>query len=159
MIAEDAEDAKVTEGKAMKSEWSRAIIGCAMRVHTALGPGLLERAYEECLAMELELSGYGIERQVRTPLYYRGQQLNLTYRIDIVVEQSLVVEVKAVSAITDLHKAQLLSYLRMSGYPLGLLLNFHVTHLRDGITRIANGWNEQNEQRVTPVQDPSLPPP
>lgn len=95
----------------MKNDFSRGVIGCAMRVHTALGLGLLERAYEECLAIELELSGYGVERQVRTPLYYRGQQLNITYRIDIVVEQSLVVEVKAVSAITDLHKAQLLSYL------------------------------------------------
>ena len=140
----------------MKPDLSGAVIGCAMRVHTALGPGLLERAYEECLVIELELNGYGVERQVRTPLYYRGTQLSLTYRIDLLVEQSLVVEVKAVAAVTDLHKAQLLSYLRMSGHPLGLLLNFHVVHLRDGITRIVNGWNEQ---RATPAQETSPPPP
>lgn len=142
----------------MKSELSGAIIGCAMRVHTALGPGLLERVYEDCLAIELEVSSYSVERQVGVPLHYRGTLLNRVYRIDLLVEQSIVVEVKAVSAIADLHKAQLLSYLRMSGYPLGLLLNFHVVHLRDGITRIINGWNE-NEPRATGRQESSLPPP
>ena len=142
----------------MKSELSGAIIGCAMRVHTALGPGLLERVYEECLAVELEVNGYQVERQVGVPLHYRGTRLSRVYRIDLVVEQTIVVEVKAVSAVTDLHKAQLLSYLRMSGHPLGLLLNFHVVHLRDGITRIINGWNE-NAPRATAQRDPSRPPP
>ena len=115
---------------------SHQVIGCAMKVHTALGPGLLESAYEECLAYEFGKSGLRFERQKPMPLVYEEVRLECGYRIDLLVESQLVVEVKAVSALMDIHTAQVLTYLKLSGCKLGLLINFHVAHLRDGIKRL-----------------------
>ena len=115
---------------------SHQVIGCAMKVHTALGPGLLESAYEECLACEFGKSGLRFERQKPMPLVYEEVKLECGYRIDLLVESQLVVEVKAVSALMEIHTAQVLTYLKLSGCKLGLLINFHVAHLRDGIKRL-----------------------
>ncbi len=106
-----------------------------MEVHKALGPGLLESAYEDCLCRELELQGIAFEKQVPLPVTYKGMTLACGYRMDLVVEGELVVELKAVDALLPIHEAQLLTYLRLSGLKRGLLLNFHVSLLRDGIRR------------------------
>jgi len=115
-----------------------AIIGAAMRVHSQLGPGLLESAYEVCLRHELEKRELRARSQVLLPVKYDGLDLDAGYRIDLLVEDAVVVELKTVQAILPVHKAQLLSYLKLSGCKLGYLLNFYVTHMRDGITRMAN---------------------
>jgi GxxExxY protein len=106
-----------------------------MEVHSRLGPGLLEGVYEESLCHELALSGLAFRRQVESPIRYRDVILATPLRIDLVVEQSLIVEVKAVEAIGSVHEAQLLTYLRLSEIRVGLLINFNVRHLRDGIRR------------------------
>jgi GxxExxY protein len=111
------------------------IINAAMAVHTALGPGLLESAYQACLAHELRKRGVHIETEVPVPVIYDGIKLECGYRIDIVVEDSVVLELKAIEAIAPIHEAQLISYIKLSGKRLGLLINFHVLHLRDGIMR------------------------
>ena len=118
------------------NDLSHQVIGCAMKVHTALGPGLLESAYEECLACEFGKSGLRFERQKPMPLVYEEVKLECGYRIDLLVESQLVVEVKAVSVLMEIHTAQVLTYLKLSGCKLGLLINFHVAHLRDGIKRL-----------------------
>lgn len=110
-----------------------------MRVHSALGPGLLESAYEPCLCYELQSRGLAIQTQVALPVVYRNIRLNAAYRIDLLVEERIIVELKAVEKLLPLHEAQLLSYLKLSGHRLGLLLNFHTAHLRDGIRRLING--------------------
>jgi GxxExxY protein len=117
---------------------SRQIIGCAIRVHTELGPGLLESAYQACLAYELREAGLRVECEVPLPLVYRAMRLDLGYRLDLLVENCVVVELKAIEAIAPVHKAQLLSHLRLSGKKLGLLINFHVARLKDGIYRVVN---------------------
>jgi GxxExxY protein len=117
-------------------ELSRQIINCAMAVHSELGPGLLESAYESCLCSEFSRRRIPFERQVPVPLEYRGLRLDCGYRLDIVVAELAVVEVKSCEALSPLHRAQLLTYLRLSGKRLGLLVNFNVPHLRDGIDRI-----------------------
>ncbi len=114
------------------------IIGAAMRVHTALGPGLLESAYEACLAYELTKAGFSVERQKKLPITYGELRLEEGYRIDLLVGGVVVVELKAVARLDDVHEAQLLSYLRLSGCEVGLLINFHVRHLREGIRRVIN---------------------
>jgi GxxExxY protein len=114
------------------------IIGAGMCVHTALGPGLLESASEACLAYELAKAGYFLERQKRLPITYGELRLEEGYRIDLLVEKVVIVELKAVTMIEDIHEAQLLSYLRLSGCEIGLLINFHVKHLRDGLRRVIN---------------------
>lgn len=114
------------------------IIRAAMRVHSALGPGLLESAYQVCLGHELRLCGLGVAAQVDFPVEYRGMKVDVAYRADFVVEQLVIVELKAITKTLPVHEAQLLSYLRMSGLRVGLLINFHAVHLRDGITRLAN---------------------
>jgi GxxExxY protein len=114
------------------------IIGAGMRVHTALGPGLLESAYEACLAYELTKAGFFLERQKRLPIVYGELRLEEGYRIDLLVEKAVIVELKAVTRIEDIHEAQLLSYIRLSGCEVGLLINFHVKHLRDGLRRVIN---------------------
>jgi GxxExxY protein len=111
-------------------------------VHTALGPGLLESAYEACLAFELAQSGLRMEQQKPLPLVYREVRLDCGYRIDILVERAIIVEIKAVDSLLAIHEAQLLSYLQLSGRKLGLLINFNVLALRDGICRIVNGFPE-----------------
>jgi GxxExxY protein len=114
------------------------IIGAGMRVHTALGPGLLESAYEACLAYELTKAGYSVERQKRLPIVYGELRLEEGYRIDLLVGKAVIVELKAVTRLEDVHEAQLLSYLRLSCCEVGLLINFHVKHLRDGLRRVIN---------------------
>ena len=114
---------------------TEAIIGAAIEVHRLLGPGLLESAYEECLCHELSLRGLSFERQVPLPVIYKGVKLDCGYRLDIVVADQVVVELKTVDALLPVHEAQLLTYLKLSGKRIGLLLNFHVEVLRNGIKR------------------------
>ncbi len=103
-----------------------------------MGPGLLESAYEECLCFELSQNGLNFERQVSLPVIYKGVKLDCGYRMDVVVEDLVIIEIKTVKNIIDVHKAQLLSYLKLDNKPLGLLLNFHVSMLKNGIKRIRN---------------------
>ena len=116
-----------------------AIITAAMKVHSQLGPGLLESAYEACLTHELRKQGLVVAQQVGLPVIYDGERIDLGYRMDLIVDGSVVVEVKCVEAINPVHQAQLLSYIRLSGRHIGLLINFHVAHLRDGIRRMVDG--------------------
>jgi GxxExxY protein len=117
---------------------SGRVIDTAMRVHTALGPGLRESAYEACLAHELRKRGLRVDTQVPLPVLYDGHRIEAGYRLDLVVEEIIVVELKAVPKMHPVFEAQLLSYLKLSNYPIGLLINFHVPHLKDGIKRFAN---------------------
>jgi GxxExxY protein len=121
-------------------ELSFQIIGAAMVVHTELGPGLSEKAYDACLGDQLTACGLPFERQVRFPAIWRGRPLQSTFRVDYVVKKVVIVEVKAVQSIHPVHVAQLRSYLKMSGLTLGLIINFSVVHLRDGIKRVVNGY-------------------
>lgn len=114
------------------------IIAAAMKVHTLLGPGLLESAYEACLAYELRQRGLKVDVQLALPIEYEGVLLEAGYRIDLLVEDAVIVELKAVSALLPIHEAQLLSYLKLSKKKIGLLINFHVLRLKDGIKRMAN---------------------
>jgi GxxExxY protein len=116
-----------------------AIIGAAIKVHSAVGPGLLESAYETCLLYELEKQGFPVRRQVPIPIRYEDLTIDNGYRADLLVGERVVVELKAVEAILPIHKAQLLSYLKLGRFKLGFLLNFHVAHLRDAIIRMVNG--------------------
>lgn len=111
----------------------------AMHVHSVLGPGLLESAYQACLAHELRKRGFEVATQVGLPVIFDGEKIELGYRMDLVVENVVIVEVKCVDAIHPVHQAQLLSYIRLSGIGVGLLINFYVTHLRDGIKRMVDG--------------------
>lgn len=126
------------------AEWTKLngvsgeTIRSAMRVHSALGPGLLESVYQACLACELEEAGLRVRTQVALPIIYKTLRLEAAYRIDLLVEECLVVEVKTAIKIHPVHEAQLLTHLRLSGHRLGLLLNFFVPHMRDGIKRIIN---------------------
>jgi GxxExxY protein len=116
-----------------------ALIGAAIKVHSALGPGLLESAYEACLVYELEKLRFRVRRQVPIPIRYEELSIDNGYRIDLLVEDSVVVELKAIEHILPVHRGQLLSYLRLGGFKLGYLLNFNVPLMRDGITRLVNG--------------------
>jgi len=118
---------------------SHAIISAAMKVHTELGPGLLGSTYTACLQFELAQVGFRSAAQVGLPVIYRGVKLELGYRIDLLVEDLVVLEIKSVEAIAPIHQAQILSYLKLSGKSLGLLINFNVVHLKDGIKRFVNG--------------------
>jgi GxxExxY protein len=119
------------------------IIAAAMRVHTALGPGLLESAYRACLMHELRKQGIWVASEVGLPVVYQGEKIDLGYRIDLIVADSVIVEIKCVEAINPVHKSQLLSYMRLSGRQVGLLINFHVEHLKDGIKRMVDGYSWQ----------------
>jgi GxxExxY protein len=119
---------------------SRPVIDAAMKVHTVLGPGLLEGAYEGCLAHELRKRGHLVVQQLALPVVYDGIRIDLGYRIDLLINGALVVEVKAVSRLTPIHSAQLLSYLKLGGYKVGLVINFNVPRLKDGICRLVNGF-------------------
>ena len=121
---------------------SSTIIGAAIEVHKTLGPGLLESAYEECLCHELSLRGVSFERQKPLPVEYKGTKLDCGYRLDIIVENTIILELKSCGKIEQIHKAQLLTYLKLSGLHLGLLLNFNVPVMRDGIIRIVNELKE-----------------
>ena len=120
-------------------EISHAVITAAMRVHSELGPGLLESAYTACLQHELKKAGLNSDAQVGLPVVYDGVKLDLGYRIDLLVEDLVIVELKSVDAIAPVHQAQIISYLKLSGRSLGLLINFNVAHLKDGIKRFVNG--------------------
>ena len=120
------------------NEISGEIVDSAMKVHTALGPGLLESAYEACLKHELLKRGHNVASQVLLPLIYDGVPIDAGYRIDMLVEDAVVIELKAVEKIVPIHEAQLLTYLKLSGKKLGLLLNFNVLHMKDGIKRLVN---------------------
>lgn len=118
---------------------SHLIIKAALKVHSALGPGLLESAYEACLVHELRKAELRVQSQVSLPVVYDGVTLDVGYRIDLVVEDLVLVEIKAIEEIAPVHQAQLLSYLKLSGKSLGLIINFHVSHLKEGIKRLVNG--------------------
>jgi GxxExxY protein len=120
-----------------------AVVTAAMKVHSVLGPGLLESAYQACLAHELRNRGLQVLSQVGLPVVYEGEKIELGYRMDLVVENRVIAEVKCVEAIHPVHEAQLLSYMRLSGIPVGLLINFYVPHLRDGIKRMVDGRDWQ----------------
>ena len=114
------------------------LIACAIEVHRHLGPGLLESAYEECYCYELRLQGVSIERQKQLPLVYKEIKLDCGYRMDVVADMKAVIEIKCVEKILPIHEAQLLTYLKLSGMQVGLIINFHAPTLKDGIKRLVN---------------------
>lgn len=118
---------------------SGLVVDSAIVVHGTLGPGLLESTYQACLAYELRKRGVSVSEQVGLPVVYDAQRLEIGYRIDLLVQETVVVEIKAIDAIAPIHRAQLLSYLKLSGRPLGLLLNFNVVLMKQGIVRMRNG--------------------
>jgi GxxExxY protein len=122
-----------------ENEVGDALLGAVMKVHSVLGPGLLESAYETCLVHELGQRGLDVKRQVALPLIYDGIKLDAGYRLDLLINDRIIVELKSVDKFLPIHTAQLLSYLKLSGLKLGYLLNFNVVHMREGIKRIANG--------------------
>ena len=124
------------------NQLSSKIIGAAIEVHRTLGPGLLESAYEECICYELELRRIKFERQKALPIIYKGKRLDCGYRLDIVIDNKIITELKSIEKIEPIHKAQLLSYLKLSGQKLGLLLNFNVSVMKDGIVRLVNQLEE-----------------
>jgi GxxExxY protein len=130
-------------GAIMAINMSREVIGAALTIHRKLGPGLLESAYEACLAYELEKSGFRVERQKPVPLIYEAVKLDCGFRADLVVEGKLVLELKCKEALHPVDEAQLLSYLRLLNIPIGLLINFHVALLKDGIKRMVNNYGEE----------------
>jgi GxxExxY protein len=119
-----------------ENEVSKIIIGCAIEVHKQLGPGLLESAYQECLYFELTQAGLNVQKEKPMPIVYKEVKLDHGYRIDLLVENRVVVEIKTVEQLNDVHTAQVLTYLKLGNYKLGLLLNFHVALLKDGIKRL-----------------------
>ena len=127
------------------NEISQATIGAAIEVHRTLGPGLLESADEQCLSHEFSLRQIPFERQQPLPVDYKGIRLDCGYRLDFLVAGLLVVEVKAIEALLPIHQAQLLSYLKLGGWKLGLLINFHTPLLREGIKRVVLGLEEQSK--------------
>lgn len=122
-----------------ENEISRIVFDCGLKVHRALGPGLLESAYEECLFYELLKTGVAVDKQKGLPLIYEEIKLDIGYRTDLIIESKLIVEVKAVEALHDIHLAQVLTYLKLSGCKLGLLINFNSVLFKDGIKRVING--------------------
>jgi GxxExxY protein len=137
------EDEKLTE----------KILKCAFTVHSALGPGLLESAYEECFYYELISNGFKVEKQKPQPLIYKEVKMECGYRIDLLVENRIVIEIKAVEALNDVHLAQVITYLKLLNQPFGLLINFNVKSLKDGIKRVYN----IHKTPITPVLTPSTP--
>ncbi len=122
-----------------ENEIGKRLIGCAIKVHRALGPGLLESAYEACLAHELGNTGLRFRRQFGLPVEYDGLKIDAGYRLDFLVEDKVVAELKSIERLSDIHLAQLLTYLRLGGFRLGYIFNFNVVELRAGIKRVVNG--------------------
>ncbi len=122
-----------------ENELSNIIIGLAIEVHSALGPGLLESAYKECLYYKISKSGLWVEKEKPMPLFFEEVKMDCGYRIDLLVENKLVIEIKSVEALNDIHLAQALTYLKVGNFKLGLLMNFNVVKLKDGIKRVING--------------------
>ncbi|MBN4051445.1 GxxExxY protein [bacterium AH-315-M05] len=121
-----------------ENQLSRIIFDCALKVHRALGPGLLESSYEECMFYELNKSGLWVVKQKPLPLIYEEVKLDVGYRVDLLVENKVIIEIKSVDALNDIHLAQILTYLKLSGCKLGLLINFNVTMIKNGIRRVVN---------------------
>nr|WP_315151761.1 GxxExxY protein [uncultured Flavobacterium sp.] len=121
-----------------ENELSRVVFNCDLKVHQSLGPGLLESAYEECLFYELKKTGLEIQKQKPLPLIYEEVKLDVGYRLDILVENKLILEIKSVDALNDIHFAQLLTYLKLTNCKLGLLINFNVVLIKNGIKRVVN---------------------
>lgn len=122
-----------------ENEIAHKIIGIAIEVHNALGPGLLESAYKECMYYKIGKSGLFVEKEKSMPLFFEEEKLECGYRIDLAVENKLVIEIKSVDALNNVHLAQTLTYLKLGNYKLGLLINFNVVKLKDGIKRVING--------------------
>ncbi len=135
-------------------ELSHAIIGAAIEIHRSLGPGLLEAVYEECLARELNLRMIPFERQKPIPLVYKGLKLECGYRLDFLVSSRIVVEIKSIEAIAPIHESVMLTYLRLSQSPLGLLINFSVPILKDGIRRFV--WHYQEKDNAETLSDAEI---
>lgn len=147
LTAENAEKAaegaeKRDDNMAPENKITESIIAGAIEVHRALGPGLLESTYEACLAAELEARGHAIQRQKALPVTYKGLMIDCAYRIDLVVDGQVIVELKAVQALDAIHEAQVLSYLKLSGCQVALLINFNVTLLKKGVKRFVHGLPE-----------------
>lgn len=123
----------------LENNLSHKVIGLAMEVHSALGAGLLESAYQECLFYKLTSNGLYVEKEKPMPLIFEDVKLEIGYRIDLLVEHKLVIEIKSVEALNDVHLAQTLTYMKLGKYKLGLLMNFNVVRLKDGIKRVVNG--------------------
>jgi len=121
-----------------ENEISKIVFDCALKIHKALGPGLLESAYEECLFYELKKCELQVEKQKPLPLIYEEVNLDIGYRIDLIVENKVIIEIKSVEALNDIHLAQILTYLKLSDCKLGMLINFNVTLIKNGIKRVAN---------------------
>jgi GxxExxY protein len=122
-----------------ENELSKIVFECGLKVHRALGAGLLESAYQECLYYEVSKSGVYVEKQKGIPLVYNEIKLDIGYRLDLILENKLIVEIKAVEALADIHMAQILTYLKLSGCKLGLLINFNTVLFKDGVKRVING--------------------
>ena len=131
--------AKNTEKDINENDISFAVIGLAIDIHTELGPGLLESAYKECLFHKLKDFGFNVEKEKPMPLIWQEIKLDCGYRIDLLVESKVVIEIKSVTVLNDIHLAQTLTYLKLGDYKLGLLINFNVLRLKTGIKRVANG--------------------
>ena len=125
-----------------ENELSKVIIGASIEVHKTLGPGLLESAYETCLERELVIRGLKVKRQVGLPLVYKDISCDIGYRVDLLVENKVIIEIKSVEALNDVHIAQVLTYLRLSRCKLGLLINFNVKRLKEGVKRLVNNLEE-----------------
>ena len=122
-----------------ENDISKIVFDAALRVHRSLGPGLLESAYEECVYFELQKSGLKIEKQKPLPLIYEEVHLEIGYRVDIMIENKFIIEIKAVETLNDVHMAQILTYLKLSGCKLGMLINFNVDLIKNGVKRVING--------------------
>lgn len=125
-----------------ENEISNKVIGLAIKVHKSLGPGLLESAYKECLYYKLILEGLKVEKEKPMPLVYENVKLDCGYRIDLLVENKIVIEIKSIEALNDVHTAQILTYMKLGDFKVGLLINFNVFLLKDGIKRIVNSFKE-----------------
>ena len=121
-------------------EYTHKLLGCAYRVHTELGPGLLESVYEAALVYELELQGFEVRHQVPVKVNYRGMESDMDLRLDVIVDNSVILELKSVAEIQPVHQKQLLTYMRLTGISLGYLINFNVEYLKDGIERLVNNY-------------------
>jgi len=121
---------------------AKEIVDAAFKIHRKLGPGLLESAYEACMAHELTRRGFTVERQKTQPVYYEGMEIEVGYRLDILVNDSVIIELKAVEQLAPIHQAQIMTYLKLSDKTLGFLINFNVPLIKQGIRRIANQFNE-----------------
>jgi GxxExxY protein len=130
------------------NELTERIIGACIEIHRSLGPGLLESAYEECLCHELSVAGIAFERQKPLPVYYKNVKLDCGYCLDLVVEGKVIVELKAIENLMPIHEAQLLTYLKLSGLTLGLLINFNVPMLKNGVKRIVNNFQASASPRL-----------